>query len=848
MIAIILRQPNGNGTYTARMGFTTGDTSVLLDGITCLPDYLESVSELAHRIDASRAMGAVPEPVEWSFDLIDWESTARRSVGILDGSVQLVGWVASLYVLPPGSGVWSAAILSETAFEVIGAPVTDGTISISCCERWVGNASTVGIGSNGSVVGIVVGGLDVTVKTNELPEPVVIERVGVEQPNVWFGGSPRVQYGLYVPQTRATAKQVLAEGETFAFICWNFDERDRLMALINADGAGIVATGKDFTSALVPFPSGAYAMSGSLAPSYYPCVYVKVALDFYNSEAATDVSLYYRNPEFPIAAGASDLVGWIDNGRTATPVSDSSVDPTNTVLSTRPRILTPDGFTCLTRIDCNIAWAAGATPPYSEVDYFGRVKDIATAPGEAIPAWSSYSAGDIKPDAGSSSFTFWGALNTTNRPIASIPLRIYANPENTSGFDGFMVDFQSRAVIRNTTNSATSGKFSFPLTAIPDAVRYADVGSTDESEFLLKGNSAYSGFQRAATLDAINALPDLRINYPASFPGYFYINYQIAAVHLYGVSNLSPGSAHAVVTPGPAPWWTSQRTPSEAAQDLLDAVGFPIAGIYPINAPSVVPTVSQWGRSFEPNVTLWGAASEICSEFWLYAGRDSATIATAAADGEILGPPAFTLGDRNDTATEFVIEFDEWAGSYRQRAYIAHVDEAYDYTNPGRYYGGFGAWGLNLWNACHAAWMHHGAKIERTIQMPSVRDPELMGKLWAQSTRGGLARIRWASLQSRYVTFRIAETVPTWWAGDAVYIPTVAAGLAGYDLTQYASVPLIVTSKAWDPMTLETTLEVALPPTIPASGGTVIQQTFNASDDPIQQTPNFTDDLIKQVA
>ena len=102
-------------------------------------------------------------------------------------------------------------------------------------------------------------------------------------------------------------------------------------------------------------------------------------------------------------------------------------------------------------------------------------------------------------------------------------------------------------------------------------------------------------------------------------------------------------------------------------------------------------------------------------------------------------------------------------------------------------------------------------------------------------------------MQARYMTVRIPETYPLWWAGNTVQIPTTVAGWSGYDLSEVAGVQLVVTAKTWAPVTLTTVFEVAMPPTVPGAGGDVIQQTAGAGDDLIQQTSSISDNILQQV-
>lgn len=836
MIAIIVRQPNGNGTYTARYGFTTDDSASTLDGVTLVPGFLEAVSELSHRINISRAQGGTPEPIEWGFDLIDWETTARRSVGILDGSVQLVGWVASLYVKLPATGIWSAPVLGENTFEIVAAPVSDGTISISCRERWIGKAQAVGFGVDGNRVGLVVGGLDVSIKTDELAEPVGLS---YQENTGWFSGSPNSPAAFTGPRTAATSKDLdaLSGITSFLFSCFPGTGPDLFERITGT----VYITGKTYSQAV-----GISGLSGDV-------VDVRVTREFYDNEDPQDVSLYVvADGVRGIAGGAGALVGFVnDNGAIVRPQGDEAIS--GTVISFSPRLTSPDGFIAYTLIPTTIAFApgwspAGGTPGLNQWAYYGSTESINTD-GTTVPAWATLDADLIPTGAAFAARMVAWTANTLE-----LPLRLQRNDGDVK-YDRFEIDARTRWTAKSSVDlvytnygwkqepyskagEITDGIYGPPHQVVASGIRE------------LKGPGTYEQATSFATLEEINTLP-------AGFCGLslradmdMFVTWEMTALRLYGVSTLSFGSSYAVVTPGASPWWASTPSPAEAASALLASAGFTAYTVDTINAPSWVAPTEAWGRAFDQDVTTTEAAKEICREFWLLARRNSVTN-QAAADGEILQAPSFTLGDRSDIVTEPVVEYDHWAGEYRRRAYIAHVDEEYNSATPERYFGGWdttgGGWGLALWNTCRNAWLHHGIQRSETFQSPSIRDPSTLGRMWANSSRSGATRARWLASQARYMTFAVAEIFPDWWAGDSVYPPTVSADAAGYDLSAYASTPLVVTEKRWDPMSLTTSVEVALPPAIPGAGGDVIQQTVSQDDDIIQQTSSISDNILQQV-
>lgn len=838
MICIILRQPNGNGTYTPRIGLTTSDSTVSIGGVNCVHGYLSSVSELSHRINISGARGATAEPIEWGFDLIDWETTARRSVGILDGSVQLVGWVASLYVLQPSTGIWSAAVLSETAFEIVGAPVKDGLISISCRERWIGNRQTVGFGTGTNRVGLVAGGRQVSVKTEEFSKPEAIPRIDLAGDGTWKAGVPGAPIQTAVIAYAATSTIDYGNDQAWVwFRCSSYTPWVKLRDLINSRGAEIVASGRKFATPIRQ-QSGLYAWGGYTGGIY--SVGVRVTADFVASEMPADIGIFFRAASSPIIGGAESLLGWVNGQKIVTPMADVTLS--DFVVSAAPTLLLSDGFASMTRIDCSVSWDDPATAPSSRVAYYGNVSAIPGG-GPSTPAWDSYAPTTLIPSGSPSTMTAWGWLDNSTLQV-KLPLRVHADPSEVSGFDALVIDVRARAIWHNASDECDVTTY-YPWLSGGTNINLSP-GEEHIEERPLLGYGANINSQRFASLDDINSSAEASLQLQSVNATSAYGNIQIGNIHLYGISSFAFGSSYAVVQPGASPWWVAPVNPAQAASDLLDAIG----GTMAASNPSYSVPAANWGRAFDQSTTFIEAAKELADEFWFVLGR-GANGTAAGSEGELPGPPSFTMGDRNDVVTEIVIEYDEWAGEFRRRAYIAHVDEAYDSGNPDRYFGGWdttgGGWGLTIWNACRKAWLHHGIKASETYQSPSISDPSTLGRMWANAQRSGRTRIGWLSMQARYMTVRIPETYPLWWAGNTVTIPTTVAGWSGYDLSEVAGVQLVVTEKTWDPVTLTTVFEVAMPPTVPGAGGDVIQQTASAGDDLIQQTSSISDNILQQV-
>lgn len=810
MICIILTSPDGSQT----IGLST-DGNANIGGVVCLPSFLASVSELSHRANISRATGCVPEAIEWGFDLIDWDGLVRRSAAILDGSSQLVGWTADLYVdlnLVVGAG----------AFEIVGAVASGTTVAISCRERWIGNTQTVGSGTGTNRVGLVVGGAPVTIKVPEIMDPVAIEYAANSG---WYKGNGIGGVGGYsaAPAQRTNPSSIDVAGRALVFDCASASAALDLVASLNA--------------AVMPMASGSLCVEQiSSWSSSGTAVRVTVSQEFADIEDARNTFLCdLGNNSVPIAYGAASLIGFV--GSNGEQLSMIGVPANSSYLQTfSPSQLAPGGFRAYSLIPCEIAFQALSPGLVSEPDaYYGSTESIITDLS-ALPDYGTYDA-DLKPSE-SSTWTMYGRCDDID-PVTAVMRVIPAAPAD--GFERIMVDVSDRVVV----NQAFSMSGSVTARAEARLAYHSGSGIDWTSDPLLNssnpalrnswtaersllGPETYVSRRSFANVDGINVTfgfaafsqSDLQIC----------VNWQLRAVNLYGISVIQYGSSYAVVQPGASPWWTSPRNPAQTAGDLLDAIGPTFAE----RSPSYAVPAANWGRSFDQSTTFIEAAKELANEFWFFLGRGVNNV-VAGTEGELPGPPPFTLGDRNDVVTEIVIEYDEWAGEYRRKAYVAHVDEGYDPGNQSRYFGGWddeGAgtgYGLAIWNACRKAYKIHGIKSSGTIKSPGIRSAGVLGQLWT-STQNSVSRIQWLALQTRFVTLRIAESNPTWWAGNSVKIPLVSLDWAGYDLSSLEDQYLVCTEKTWDPVTLTTTFEVALPPVTSIGTQTHIIQALGATN------------------
>ena len=156
MIYIVLRAPNGDGTFSPVLGLTTGDTAQTINGVLCVPGCINkgSVSKLSDSMDISQAKGGIPQGIQWSFDLIDWTGAARRSAGLLNGGTRFVGWRAALYISRRGDNLTPSPVCgSADYFAINGCSSADGVVQLKCIAAWALDASLVSFKSGTQSVG-----------------------------------------------------------------------------------------------------------------------------------------------------------------------------------------------------------------------------------------------------------------------------------------------------------------------------------------------------------------------------------------------------------------------------------------------------------------------------------------------------------------------------------------------------------------------------------------------------------------------------------------------------------------------------------------------------------------------
>lgn len=833
MICLAIYPPDGLGGFASDPwgAWTSSDVEVTHSGVDFAPNTIVSMDRLSNSFDASQAKGGVPSPITGSVDIVDALAIGRISSEMFAGAAPFMGWRIRIWLGRKRSGEDLAEPWNQDEFACSGADHDGDTIRLDILQKYALNARTIGTGVGGQVVGLVVGQHDVVVPTPELPDPVAIERTDLASGGAWRYGVPGAPLPAPVAVTRSTSKRDFAgDDQRFFFRCRDVTEANRVAAIVEENGAEVVAAGSTYACSIRQL-AGAYATVGTISGSYG--FEVLVTQDFYDNEAPEDVALYLRSGSTPIVAGAESLIGWLDDGKVLDPLAEVTIDATTYVMSARPRVLTPDGFLSLSRIPCSVTWADTATPPSARVQYLGNVASIPTDGTTA--AADSYNATTLQPTSGPSSVTMWQTHQYPPDLVFEqvLPLRLHVKEEDAKGFSAFVVDSDIRSIWYNGGTFPMQVSTLWPWFQTPDASIINDpiaIGETKIHSKPLKGIDAAVGSQRFASVDLINSGAYADAEIYATGPGTgLAANYQIRAINLYGVSNLSPGSTEAIVRPGPSIYPDSSVSTITAAQYILQAAG---GNVYNINDPfgNFGPVNQAWlGAYIEPDKTLAEAAHDLANDLW-YVLPPASNRSQLASMPEVFEAPEVPLGRLEDVVTEPVIEYGNGL-----RAYVQNIDRAFDPARPDDYYGGWGYlrddvtgaplinYGYEAWSICREAYLRHGIKASETFKAPSIQEPDALGYIWTQTKRNGAGRLYWLANPPRFATFKVATDAPGFgfaWAGARVTIPGRMAEYAGMDWSAWgaATEGATITEASLDPVTLEITYTVILPPTLEIPG------------------------------
>jgi len=838
MICLVLKKPDGAGGYTPAYAFTTDDqsTSLPLYPITAAPGWIVdgSISEISSQIDISQAQGNVAQGEAWSFALVDHDGTERRSVGILDGSERFVGWIVDAWVSRDGYPY----LIGADLYVITDVSADGEAVQFQVSARWALDGSFVGLGSDDKRVGIVVGGHEVTVQTPEIGEPQKITYrelvVGL------LTGSPSFPQTIGVPSTTAT-RRVDPPYYYYSFELQTADEADDLYELLNEiySRGELIVVGENYST----------VCTGLVNSRYRNGIYVYVDRFFHAVETDPNkVSLYAQETAFaPVVGCAESISAWVSDTGDVLPKGTVSIS--EYVMQFAPAIMAPDGFISSSLIPCEIAFQDGEyTRPFSgDCIYYGGTQSIPTDGTFNSP--DSLSATDLKPIAGTGSFSIWanlvntGGIDTVNFGFRVIPSDTEAAGKYSRIYADVAYDF---SLLNNTLGNA-SLNYGYPFNSGPnESTGPLAPGTRRNIGIASNGGIENNEYQIFNDIDDLNANPQFIASFPGSFAGAYNIYFHVRGVAIYGASVLKFGSSYAIVVPGSSPWWVGAVNPQVAARNLLEQTGAATT----LAIPSYLPQAAQWGEFIEPETTFQDASVALCKEFWLTLGAYGVLGADGTGQGELIGAPTFALSAIEDIATEISIKYKLWAGDYLATAYITHVDEEFDEANPSRYFGGWGndgtqEFGRTIWNACRNAWKSHGIKRAISLESPGVHDDYILGRMWT-ATRNGVMRCEWLAYQSRFMSFQVRNGSPTWSAGSTVLVPQTMASFQGYNLSAYTTDPVLVTAHRYDMEAMVSTYEVALPPITSTGTTDRIVQTLDAVDR-IVQTLNPANDRIVQI-
>ena len=842
-LRIVLSFPNGDGTFTPAMAMTSNDvaetvtTSIagVAQEVYYSPNRIGSVGEMANRIDISQAKGGVPQAIEWSFTVIDWDGFERVSTTLFDGTARFVGWEVT--VLLPGTS-------SSVDLAVLNAAAGQDSLSFNCISRFELVNRLCAFGASDNQVGLVVGGHDVSVPTNGAAEPIKITR---NVSSTLFTGNPSAATVFINSSDTATSKVTPVPGDDerlFFFACADKPTANAfLLSLIEiCQTSSATISGNEITNNLSI--SGGVGSFRTFSITTFPGnvttwgVVVSVSQDFYDTESSENVRLYKASTEGAICAGASRIIGFEQDGRVSIPEGDNVIS--GGVLTFKPSNLLADGFASYSIIPATITWRPeGIYSPNAYRKYYGDTANIRTDgvdPGE----FDDYSETTLDP-VSPTRFTIWSEIQSPKYQLAELPLEVYTEPLEWKP-DRIFVDMKARFVAKNVTISADSLRYDFPYTkATPTDTPKLLPGESFSRGFALSGAGFKNSDLKFSSIEDVNASGAYSVRTTGAASGSLYANFQLLAVVIYGQTTLSFGANQAVVTPGAGPLdapegayparQTGGVTLPEAAACILSANGYypQNTGNYPASTlPTWTPAASAVGQYLPPTVSFIEAAEKLAQDSWAVFALDY--IAGTGEPLELPETPSIELGQDTDVITEPSIEFKSFGGTYLARAYIANVDREFDATNPSAFYGGWGTapagaeeaegteYGYLIWQRCRAAYKAHGIKRGQAYQFDGIHDAQTMGRMWWESKRNDARRIDWLAFHPRYMTFSIKKTSVEGWAGTQMTLPQSMATFAGYDVsewgpTQYADRATAVAVSV-DPMAMTCKITVALPPIV----------------------------------
>lgn len=854
MIYIVLREPTTSGGYVNRFAFSDQRTSLAIDcgGAWISPEaHITTISEMANKLDISQAKGGLGQGVEWSASLADWDGVARTSVGIFDGSARFYGWSVAV-----------ARSDSETAtpdwiFDVDHWMVTDvsadgGTISITVGERWANDGRLLAFGQGGATVPLVVGGHDVWVKTSDIDARNRISYNRCDpaksQGNPWE--AIQFTYESYAASSKRPS-ETDPSLRVFSFQCINEEDAQRLWVKItqpasSSPAVGLFLCGKVYNC----------SVSRIEKSDGYKRVDIYCDQNFYDNESPDDVEIVLTAMGSPICAGASSLISFSSAGNTASPFGDVNVD--GGVLSFSPKNKTKDGFVCYTIIPFEVAWTDEQVPhgatcrKYIEFQNT-NVNQIVTD-GGAVPNYTDVEANNFRPIG--TVRNFFARAYTPTRQYFYLPLVAVIQESVSSKYTRFVSDVDATiAIYSQETNSLGWVSINcFPFSKDTHLTPGIPRDSTYRENVYRKGPGDYSAGNSFSSIDELNSKSSgvfgLKINPSDGCTGEIMFYCEIRAITIYGVSVIKFGDTYALVRTAAVPFpyasYPTNDRLDRAATTLIEQLA-PYRGItISPAAPTFLPTAAQGGECLDASKTYRDNAVALLEETWQVLGVTAygATPTDGQGLGEIPMPVSIVLGRFEDIVTEPVIEFCPVAGTLTKKAYIANVDQPFDATNPGKFYGGWGTapagadepegtdYGYLIWKQCCAAYLVHKVKRGATYQFNGIYDEAVVGQMWWESRRNGSRRIEWLCLQPRYLTYSVREAKPLAWSGSAVYIAGTLANYAGYDVSTWDNAggdTLVVVDRSYDLLTGIGKYTVAIPPVPTVDAVAIYRDTLDAA-------------------
>lgn len=856
MIYLSFGRPDGAGGYTRVAAFSTDDADrdwTAWPECTIKKDYIDSMGSFANSCDSSQAKGAIPTGTAISFSIIDWDETelARRSVGLVSGVDRFQGWAVDFVrTAGPQEQAPTGTDLDYYGgkpwyFVVDDVSCTDSTLQLSCVARWSLDAEPVGSGAGSAVVGLVVGGVDVSVPTPELEPPAAIRYR--RKYDSWLSGRPGASVVADVEVTEATGLSSPSGTVYFEFECRDEPEAIRLFDELYplAQVGSLLIVGSEYSEVVAPAPG---KPSGVVRTAYSrPNVVFVYGSDFFRA-VETDFSkvclINSDGAPAPVISGAESITGWINSsGEVVSPKGITALS--GHVLSFAPLNRNADGFVAATLIPSEVVFEGGTySSTAGNTAYYGSTSLIPNAQElSELAAVDALDPVTLEPVAStSSSFGVWYKM-ATDFTLANIMLGIRPNdPEKAATYSRVFVDQATRLTARNNTVGVTSFNFGWALNSSPNENSGpGSPGGTLTREIQLSGGVENNQYQIFDDIANINASGLWVVGFPFLFAGTMNTYMQVLGVSVYGISDLAFGSNQAVVKPGASRFWAAPQDPANAAASLLPG----IAEFAVLSSPSYVPTAGNWGEYLEPGTTRIDAAVKIAQEFWidLYPRLISSPMQAPLA-GLDFAPPTPSIGRVDDIVTEPTIQYDYYDGAFRGTAYIAHIDEEFDGTQSDRYHGGWGRsildgtdYGYEIWRRCRDAWKAHGIRKAKTFDAPGVRSDRQLGVLYWVAEFYGSKRIDWLAFQPRFLEFtgKAAFVQGEISSGMPVTLPTALSDFAEYDLGGITTGR--ITEFELDPIAETARMLVMIAPVVTAGGVIDIwSDTINPAADRIVDT------------